>query len=386
MADSGLFLQTLVDGIRTVNAGSKFFTTNSLVSATKVARVEPLCIVSQDCLTLDYTPDIMHTLLNIYASYYLQAVALTTQIGSIKVASVLDMLNPDRDLTTFASSLESHSEVGRNNLVYLAKSKNKYRLTNRLNKPALEDETRRAALELNAEDPLEGIDGQISESTTSKPSDAFKEMANITVGKVLDVTFKMDEKEVVIPVTVKLNSIPLPNHSVVTLLASKADDTGFIERMHGVLSGRLKFWRDGVFALDLLREHKKALMGDKTGIMTQIMERARRNTKYGFLSVKPSLATASNIFVISEASAIELERKFGGKLTNPKVRSKAFEATYGMILVVIDRNFERVTFYLRDIDSYTNVSVRDIKYSNKSKGPDVGELLKMLSEGKAPIF
>ena len=67
--------------------GSKFNElqkTTSLTEVTNLTNVEPLVVVSSDCLKLDYLPDIMQTLVNLFASYYLQAINLLAVINDVK--------------------------------------------------------------------------------------------------------------------------------------------------------------------------------------------------------------------------------------------------------------------------------------------------------------
>lgn len=69
---------------------------NSLVGTTSVARVEPLCIVDADVVNLEYLPDTLNVLQNIFSGYYLQALQLLTNLGSVSVSKTLGRLNPSR--------------------------------------------------------------------------------------------------------------------------------------------------------------------------------------------------------------------------------------------------------------------------------------------------
>jgi hypothetical protein len=159
-----------------------------------------------------------------------------------------------------------------------------------------------------------------------------------------------------------------------------------MERVHGVLSGRLSFIRDFVFCIDLIDEWKKANMADDTGTVAEIMRRVVSAKKYGLLTKNPSLATASNVIVISSEVAREVESKLGGKLSNPRYRDKAFENTYAMTIAVVDRDWERVTFYTRGISGSTDMSFKEVKSVAKNKGPDIADIMRGLMIGQAPAF
>jgi len=57
-----------------------------------------------------------------------------------------------------------------------------------------------------------------------------------------------------------------------------------------------------------------------------------------------------------------------------------------MIIAVVDRDWERVSFYIRGIDAGVNVSIKDLKQPSKDKGPDILDILKSLQAGQAPSF
>ena len=57
-----------------------------------------------------------------------------------------------------------------------------------------------------------------------------------------------------------------------------------------------------------------------------------------------------------------------------------------MIIVVINREFQRVNFYHRDIRMPTSVGVRDIKMSSKGNGPDITDILNAYMKGVQPTL
>ena len=138
---------------------------------------------------------------------------------------------------------------------------------------------------------------------------------------------------------------------MINILASKTEDASLTERYHAWRAGRISFIRDFIFAQDLIDESKRAMIGDETGTIQEIIRRVNNSKRYGLLTQNPSLVSASNIFVFTEATARDLEMKLGGPLKNAKIREKAFNNTYAMIITVIDREREIVTFYIRGINA-----------------------------------
>lgn len=353
---------------------TNFYTTKSLSDATKLTRVEPLTILSKDCVNLDYIQDVLHSGLNIFSGYYLQAVSMLTRVNNVEVIRVLDKLNPDRDETGFLLS----ESVSRESVRTLSLESYQYSLPTRA-VPALEKDDEAAKMAL--------------------------EVSNLAVGKLLNVQISFDggatdmfgkqkdghegdgkSRSVTIPISVRLMTSVVPNPTIFHLLASKTEDIGVVERYHAWRAGRISFIKDLIFCQDLIDEHKRSIIGDETGTVAEIMRRVNNSKKFGLITKNPSLVSASNIFVITEEIAREIESKLGGKLSNPKVREKAFENTYAMIIVVIDREFERVTYYTRGVAASTDLSVKEIKAASKGKGPDIGDILKSFTLGNAPTF
>lgn len=327
----------------------------SLSDLTKLTRVEPLTIISEDLQNLEYLPDINQSLVNMFAAYYLQAVAILTKVKDVEVIKTLDALNPDRDAQGFLLG-SRHSQESIDGLVL-----ENYKHTLPLGKkPALENDK----------------GGSIN----------LAESVNLSVGKMLNVSIGYADKEgkdtkVTIPVNIRLMVSLLKSSLIVHLLTRKSVDQDLTERFHLWRAKRISFWKDLVFCQDMIDEEKKQLISDQTGTVQEIVRRVNNSKKFGLLSQNPSLASASNIIVISKIEAEAIGRALGGKLANASIREKMFENTYAMIIVVVDVEIERVTFYTRNITASTDLSIKEIKSANKNRGPDIGDMLKSLQMG-----
>ena len=216
--------------------------------------------------------------------------------------------------------------------------------------------------------------------------------SNLSVGKLLNVEISYskdrgeyeapEDRVVRIPVSVRLMSSIIPNNSITRLLTYKSEDNSLVERFHAWRSGRIGFIKDLIFCQDLIDEYKRASIGDETNTLQEIVRRVNNSKKYGLLTKNPSLVSASNIFVITEEVAREVENKLGGKLSNANIRQKAFDNTYAMIIAVVDREWERVTFYTRGMAASTDLSIKEIKSANKNgKGPDILDVMKSFNQG-----
>lgn len=212
----------------------------------------------------------------------------------------------------------------------------------------------------------------------------LKELANLSVGKQFSVEITDGNHSASIPVSVRLMASSLPSANLVHILSLNNTDNTVMGRYHKWRAGRIEFIKDLVMCQDIIDAHRKNLMADKDGIYTNLVKRSRNNGLATIFSGNPSVATASNLVVMSSDTAAKLELEINGKLDDFKTREKVFKETYLMIVAVIDKQWERVTFYHRGISERTEVGMRDIKAANKGNGPDVSEILKAYQVGHSP--
>lgn len=383
-------LQLVARFLNNVKSITNYYSDTSLADVGKLTNVQPLCVFSRDCSGLEYANDISQSLLNLFCSYYLQAINILTRVDSAEIVRVLDRLNPDRDETGFllTDSLSTES-VQR---MRLATEDFKIGLPTRRM-------AGRLALEVNArnfhdENYDTGKNGNVNERV-------LQEAANLSVGKLLRVNLAYaaagdqtadiinpgeKDKRLTLDINVRLLASFIPNESISHILVSKKEDMSMSDRWMGYRSGRLSFIQDLIFCQDVIDEYKRAMATDNTGTMQEIVRRVNNAKKFGLLTKNPSLVAASTLFVISEEIARGMEAELGGKLSNPSIRKKAFDATYAMIICVVNRDYQTVTFYTRNVTQPTEVRVSALKQANKGGGPDIMEVMKNFNMGLPATF
>lgn len=380
----------------------------SLIDYTRSMRVEPVVMVDSSLLFDEATPEVMQSLLSNFAGYYLQAAALSCTVGKISTMRHLDKLNPNRSpidsagdtavaATNWMTSLESYQfRLPRHTDQYTSQQKMNWDVM-----PVRGDQDN-SCVALESRDgvyqvALEAAKPKKDEGDKSTPPEkrsefgftkdtiqTVKELSNLSVGKMLSVEISDGVHKASIPVAIRLMAASLPSQTLAHMLSLGKQDTSMSARWHGWRSGRLAFWRDLIGCQDLIDAHRDALMQDKDGLFRQIVARKRKNTFAGILSGNPSVATASNMAVLSKETADMIELETVGSLDNFNTRQKLFEPTSLMILAVVSKEYSRVTFYFRGIAEKTELSLRDIKAANKGSGPDVGDILKAFTSGHAP--
>lgn len=347
----------------------------SLVEYTQPTRVEPIVLLDDKLISSPYVGDVLQSLSSVFAGYYLQAVALSVNVGNVDVIKLLDKLNPNR-------SLDDNIIQGVTNGVMRSKlgleSSESY--AHQLPVPG-----QAIGLEHFG---MEAVEREAKEQGAMlSSSDAMKvarEVTNLSVGKLLEVQVESNGQKAVFPVSVRLITTAAPGAGIVHTLSVGSKNNSVKERYHAWRAGQLEFVRDLVMCQDLIDEHKDALLKDTSGIYTNSIKRRNKNGLSAILSGSPSVATASNLIVMDSSTAKDLERSIGGRLKDFRTREKIFKNTYSMIMVVINQDWDQVSFYHRGIDMPTELSVNEIKATNRNSGPDVSEILKAYQLGNSP--
>ena len=356
----------------------------SYVDFAKLTRVEPTVIVSPDCMNLDYMPQINQSLLSIFMAYYLQAVDVMAVVSNASTVRALEMLNPNRSGLGTLMSFESRKPSYDYSLLkpsFISMRTEAYK-----NNPMLTPEQNEDAKNKD----LTGIRGSTSNVGDSKIS--LQESVNLSIGRLMDVTLETADKngepvKRTVKMGFRLMVNTLPSNIIASLLSNGTADRNFMERFHAWRSTRIGFIRDLILCQDLIDEKYKMAVQDKTGKAAEMYERISKNKIFGGLSAAPTLGNSSNIFVISEEDAQQIEAKAGGKLTDYRVRQKLFDQSYAMIIVVVNRESSRMKFFVRGQPDYSNLSRKEIEgYSKGGKGPDVMEIFRSLQTASFSNF
>jgi len=359
----------------------------SLADISKIARIEPITLISSNLSGTKELYEILHGVLNIYAAYYLQAVhILSAQLSDVRILKILDKTNPDRDLKTLLTSgytayesLGSHSQ----NVKTLSLENCKFKL------PMLDSDKQSVSME----SIFDGIDENADNVLTSSMNklDTFEKLG-AAVGKVIELKFNVRNEDskavdtVTIPIVVKLDNMIIPSEVIDRVITSNTDEITLGSRFKDAISGRISFIKDFLFTSDLIKAQKKTMIKDPTGYYTQMLKRVNNSRLYSALSGNISLAGISSIVVLSGEDEQEVQKLIGGKLSNQKTREIVFNNTSAMMIVVVDKEWERVSIYVRDIDGFSQNSFSDFKGMASRDGNNIGDVLKAFQLNSPATF
>ena len=356
----------------------------SLADISKIARVEPITLISSNLTATKELYEVLHGVLNIYAAYYLQAIhILSAQLSDVRILKILDKTNPDRDLKTLLTSgYTAYESVGSPsaNLKTLSLENCQFKL------PMLGSDAEMALESIFDEDEA----GTLSTATTKMQ---YFEKLGMAIGKVMEVKFTVKQEnnndrptELTIPVVVKLDTMVIPSDVIGRIVASNQDEITLGSRFKEALDGRINFIKDFILCSDLIKAQKKTMIKDPTGYYAQMLKRVNNSRFYSAVSGNISLAGVSSVVVISEEDEQEVQRLIGGKLTNQKTREIVFANTSAMMIVVVDKEWERVSIYVRDIDGFSQNSFDSFRGMSDKGNNNVADLMKAFTLNNAPSF
>ena len=351
----------------------------SLADISKIARVEPITLISSNLTGTKELYNILHGVLNIYAAFYLQAVhILSAQLSDVRILKILDKTNPDRDMKTLLTS--GYTAYESLNVKTLSLENCKYKL------PMLGSEKPSFVMESIFDE-----DSTNSLGNSTQKLETFEKLGS-AVGKVMEVKFTVRQNdsrisdEINIPVVVKLDNMIIPAEVIDKILVANADEIRLGSRFKDAISGRIDFIKDFILCSDLIKSQKKTMIKDPTGYYNQLMKRINNSRMYSALSGNISLAGVSSIVVISEEDESFVQKQIGGKLTNEHTREIIFNNTSAMCIVVVDKEWERVSIYVKDIDGFSQNSFDAFKSMADKGNNNIADIIKAFSLNNAPSF
>lgn len=349
-------LDVLKNTVNVVGAGP-----TSLVRASSVTRVEPICLIDSDVIHTEMISEVMQALQSIFTGFYVQAFNYAMNVNKCTAIRHLEKLNPSGPKVSIAS--------------ILSREEYEFKL------PVMESDNSISMEAATGIRPPKAPSSEMGEKNLA----TVNELSALSVGKLIGLEVEENGNKGTITVSVRLlaDEIDSTNLAEIMTGTSKRSLT-MKERWYSYRAGDLELIKDLILCRDLVREHKKTLAKDKSGIYQKILERRRKNEIGGVITGNVSLAAASNIVVMSTSTMERIESEVSGKFNDYTTRQRIFNNTYAMIVAVIDKDFERVTFYFDSINGSTSMGRRELKSANKGSGIDIGEVLKAYELGNAP--
>ena len=164
-------------------------------------------------------------------------------------------------------------------------------------------------------------------------------------------------------------------------------------------AGEISFWRDFIFARDMIKKQAKALKQDKDGVILDMLNH-QRNALFrwwegalnlitgGDISRSNSHNLANTILITSKATFDKACRENSINFSNGTQRQKFFNKTWSMIICVVDPLYNTVDMYFNGVDmkgTYNFAMINKVGAKGQDNF-DLKEVMSAFSQGLTPKF
>lgn len=390
MAEIGDFISTIKGVFDKVVSGVNNATSTSLSQYTKDTQVFAHAYIDYDLVGDDICVPLLGTLNQMYVSFVITALNLDTFCASGRTVS--DMIR----------KISSHEHLASN--IDIVGAKGNINTDTVLGRFV----TGRVVPKSEERDVLQGVTLIPSPSVEAGPIDLERESQRLITGRLIELDINS-------PVVTEDNSLGnygsqkkqfttfklyiyvqiIPN--VIPAEVCKGFLTAnfvptLAHRWKQVKAHEIKFWKDFVFASDLIKRQGDALKADKTGILLNMI----KNKNGKFISQiwdmitkgDPSRNLANSFLIMSRDNFRQACAESNIDFTDYRQRQKFFLMTYCMMVVVVDSMSGSVDIYINGFKLVGNYTY-DMINKVGSKGKDnfnLKEIMTAMSGGSMPRF
>ena len=163
-------------------------------------------------------------------------------------------------------------------------------------------------------------------------------------------------------------------------------------RWRAVRAKEIAFWKDFVFARDMVEREAKVLKNDKSGLVTQMMARQKSGVWRwigGMLDLIPKSHNLSNAILVFDKQTFDNScREAHIDFNNVYQRMQFFRKTFTMMVVVVDTMYGRVDMYYAGVPQIGNYTFNMINKvgAGKNDNFDLKSIMTAFASGNSPRF
>ena len=164
------------------------------------------------------------------------------------------------------------------------------------------------------------------------------------------------------------------------------------ERWRAVRAKEISFWKDFIFARDIVEREIKTLKNDKSGLVTELMSRQKSGVWRwigGMLGIIPESHNLANAILVFDKQSFDAScREARIDFSNASQRTLFFRKTFTMMVVVVDTMYGRVDMYYAGVPSVGNYTFNTINKigSGKNDNFDLKSIITAFASGASPRF
>lgn len=357
---------------------------SNYVRATQSIRVEPFTLVDARAVRYANIKDVLNTAQRLFTAYYLMAVAADNTIDGVKVSKYLDRFAPDRSAGAATLNMLS-TESYQFGLPFVGEAAGLERYSNYCTEAALPYSATSNPTGFHKALDAVGADAEDKRSTGLQVNAAAataKDIDNLAVGQLVDVTIEKNGKKATLPVQIRLRTIGADPAVMREILALGGEDRSRSAMLRKFRVGEITEYRDLVANTQYIDRYRQAAMADTSGYFRAAYKRANKGLLATLLTGEASMGVASSIAITTTDTIRDVEQVIDGRFSDFRVRQRIFDDSLMMLLFVIDQDHDTVTLYTRDIEQAGVYAIKDLKGGGKSN--DLTDILKVFMEGRNP--
>lgn len=162
------------------------------------------------------------------------------------------------------------------------------------------------------------------------------------------------------------------------------------QRWTKVRAGEIKFVKDLLFSADLVKQHKRALQSDQSGVLREMLKKQDegfRNTMLSWTGLTPENHNTANTILIADTNTFEMAAHEAGiRFDRFNDRQRFFGKSFAMMVVNVNPDYKRIKIYLNGIDAVGEYSFDMINKLGKNSRDslDVKDIMNMFAQGSMP--
>jgi len=325
--------------------------------------VEPTAIISDSLKNEEVTEKVLELEADMFASFYMQVFDIMTNLHGLEGTMAIDLLSTNNSIFKAANSyVLNHEDIEIDYVGELFKS------------------DKLPTLSTEAKD-------RTGRSTSVVDNDLYKTIPG-AIQRELNLTLRVvkdgNSYTITVPVLIKLNVVYTPISNIMTVLDTHSKDNDFWERVDEYRAGSITL-TDLLFASDLIKKYKKNKLKDKDSLLEIIDSKRSSSNITAATSGAAGFERYYNMLIISEEDKILIEKALRGKLNKDKYKEDLLERFSSLMVTVIDRDYERVAIFIKDLHGYTDVSYKSLT-KRKASTNDYSEIFKALLSGRPPVI
>jgi len=362
--------------------------------------IEPTAIVSKDLANEDVIENLLGLEADIFTGFYMQVFDILTKVNGMDATNAINLLSTDTSSIGSVINSGRHS-LGKESFDYAANLMNggvmpqlsvEVKQTTNSKGETIYTMTEKELNEKGAIFAKNAVDKHKNSIQLKNPASVADDSISKNVPGMIQRTVNLEImtnnggiKHIVrIPVVIKLHIMYVSIDNVITMMEPNSRDKSYSSRLDEYRAGAISL-SDLLFAGDLIKEYKKNKVKDTDGLLGMMNKRSMSAYTKSLSNGGIGFENYYNMLIISETDRIILEKHIGGRIKVDKYKNALLEQTKSLMVTIVDRDYERVTLYTKDIHGKSDVTYKALS-KHGGKSDDMSEIMKALIANKPPVF